>query len=182
MSVKETLPITSYLFLLLRVGEFIFACTVLGIVVHDGLLSNPLAALLPRFHFTLVVSILSMIASLLWVLGTHFLIDFILFLLWIATFGILKGYYDSINPGFAPTCDPFWNWGHFALEHDVCGKWQAAAVFAFLSAMFWLANAAVTGWIGRKRAQEKGLAFRQGWYRFHKVPLKGPEMEPYSTY
>jgi hypothetical protein len=68
-------------------------------------------------------------------------------------------------------CGGLWNWSNIAPRGDACGKLKAVIAFAFLSAIVWLASAAVGFfWV---RRQERHAAKvdahhhrrRRGWGR-----------------
>lgn len=130
--------------LILRVSQFVFAAIVLGLTAYflhqrerHGV--GPLG----RTIYTLVIASLSVIASLLWMIPTKSSIagygsDLFFTAAWFAAFGVLVDWYHGIN------CGSIWYWGGIGFRGaNMCGRWNAAQAFSFLSAIVWLASFAL---------------------------------------
>jgi hypothetical protein len=65
----------------------------------------------------------------------NFIADLLFCAMWFAVFGLLQDTYeDGMN------CGNKWKWADMALKNGMCGQWNAAQAFAFLSAIFWFAS------------------------------------------
>jgi len=98
-----------------------------------------------RFLYTFVTSILGIVFSLLFIvnqlsldISLVYLIDFILFALFIAAFGVVG---DFVIPMI---CDPVWSW-HELTGLGTCGRFKAEVTLAFLvGACFFLSGLLVS--------------------------------------
>lgn len=82
-----------------------------------------------------------MLFALIWLIPfsatmIHYIIDLILFILWMVAFGLLVNFIGPLR------CGSIWRWGDIT-EKGTCERWKAAVAFTFLSAMFWLASALI---------------------------------------
>ena len=101
-----------------------------------------------RFIYTLVISSLSLLLGIIWLIPfsggfTTFAIDLFMSLAWFASFGLLVHFTrGACNAGA-------FDWGGIT-SGGTCNRWRAAQAFAFLSAVFWLTSALVGIWFTRK--------------------------------
>jgi uncharacterized membrane protein YbhN (UPF0104 family) len=155
--------IISIILRLLQLGSAAIVAGIVGKYLHDADEANVNPA--DRFIYTIVVASFSLLASLILLIPftaslTLFPLDFLFFILWIASFGLLV---DFIAP---MECDWSWGWsnGHWFINDDPiaqCQRWKSTLAFTFLSAMFWLASAILALWVVyRARGQRR-------WYRSH---------------
>lgn len=153
--------------LLLRIGEFAFACVVAGLI-GEYLHQLDEANVWPqsKFIYTEVVAGLAIVAALLWLVPftahvTNWPGDLIFFILWIVAFALLVPVVSTMN------CGSIWAWGHLTDSKSTCEKWKAAVAFTFLSAIFWLASAIIGFWFlhrGTRTTTTDGVHRRRGWY------------------
>jgi preprotein translocase subunit SecG len=149
--------------LILRAAELAFAAIVTGITAwyldhsansswDDG-----------RFIYTLVVSCIAILASLLWFFPTswsfsHYGSDFVMFVLWIIAFGLLV---DQIGE----SCGGVFNWDNISFD-EACGRFKALEAFTFLSAIVWLASAILGVYFMNKHTAVVDGPHRSRWYRY----------------
>jgi len=133
----------------LRFAEFVCAAVVLGIDAHFiSLHRKTHYGPIGREIYVIVLSALSVLLSLLWMLPTisamlHVPADLILSLGWFASFAVLLQWLHKSQCGSA------FSWG--GITHGgVCHQWQAAEAFSFISALLWLASALIGIWVHRK--------------------------------
>jgi len=141
----------------LRTGELAFAAVVAGIIgsylhSHDASHSWPGA----RFIYTEVVAGVSILLALLWLLPfaggfIHWPADVFLSLAWFAVFGLLVDYIHGTN------CrGSVFDWAGIT-QGGVCNRWKASEAFSFLSAIFWIASAAVGVWFVHRTRKDRAV-------------------------
>ncbi|KAF9880733.1 hypothetical protein CkaCkLH20_01775 [Colletotrichum karsti] len=150
-----------------RAAELAFAAIVTGITgaylhAHDNASSWDNG----RFIYTIVVSSISMVFALVWLLPfsgsfVHWPMDVFLSILWFVAFGLLV---NLIGDG----CGPVFDWSNISPRGDDCGRHKANIAFAFLSAIVWLASALIgLFWVRRRTAVADNRApavHRRRWY------------------
>jgi hypothetical protein len=126
----------------LRAAQFICAAVVLGLTSYLLHLNHAHHLIAPfgRLFFSVVVAAISVVASLIWMLPTtshvaNYIADLLFCALWFAVFGLLQDSYEDDM-----TCGSKWHWEDMALKNGVCGQWNGAQAFAFISAMLWFAS------------------------------------------
>jgi preprotein translocase subunit SecG len=149
--------------LVLRAAELAFGAIVLGITAWyiDHSANSSWAD--GRFIYTLVVSCLAVLASLIWFLPTtnsfsHYAFDFLLFVLWIISFGLLV---DQIGD----SCGGVFHWDNIGFRES-CGRFKALEAFTFLSAIVWLVSAILGVYFMNKRTAVVDGPHRSRWYRY----------------
>jgi hypothetical protein len=160
--------------MLLRIGELAFAAVVAGIT---GAYLNSLGGYsdwtVARFIYTEVISAISMLLALLWLLpfsGTfiHWPVDLLISIAWFVSFGLLVNFIGPLD------CGSIWYWGDLT-QNGLCQRWKADVAFAFLSAIFWLASALLGIWVMNRRGAAagpvagEGVTRRRRWYHSHRV-------------
>jgi hypothetical protein len=129
----------------LRFAEFVCAAVVLGLdahflKIHHDQHTGPLG----REIYIIVLSCLSVVLALLWMLPTihamlHVPADIIISLGWFASFGLL------VNELHKTGCGSYFTWR--GLSHGgVCHQWQAAEAFSFIGAVLWAVSAIVVSY------------------------------------
>ena len=103
--------------------------------VHHTQHTGPLG----REIYTTVISVVSVLLSLLWLLPftasfMHYPADFLISFSWFAAFAVLVNWIHKIDCGSA------FHWAGLN-KSGQCNTWKAAEAFSFLSACFWLASA-----------------------------------------
>jgi hypothetical protein len=140
-----------------------------------------------------------MLLALLWLLPfsgsfIHWPVDLFLSILWFVAFGLLVAvsfplpYYLfertlplTLNLQFIGPlhCGSVFDWSDIT-HKGTCQKWKADVAFCFLSAVFWLASAALGLWVARRARRGRvavagdGIGHntttsRRRWYRSHRV-------------
>ncbi|TLS25803.1 hypothetical protein PpBr36_07598 [Pyricularia pennisetigena] len=160
--------ITDIVSMILRVAELVFAAIVTGLTgqfLHQR--DNASAWDNGRHIYTITVSAISMLLSILWLFPfsgsfIHWPVDFIISVMWFAAFGLLVDWLDG-------GCGDVFNWSGIRIRgEDFCAKQKAVVAFAFLSAICWLASAIVGAfWVRRRerRAAAAHTTHRRRWYR-----------------
>lgn len=128
--------------MVLRAAELVFAAIVAGVNGEYLHKSNGSAWSLGRFIYTEVVAGIAILLALLrlFPFAHNFLswpIDIFISILWWVAFGLLVDLVGS------KVCGGIWDWSNISPRGDACGKLKAVIAFAFLSAVLWLASAAV---------------------------------------
>ncbi|KAA8909775.1 membrane-associating domain-containing protein [Sphaerosporella brunnea] len=158
----------------LRAGELICAVIVAGIIGHYIHVQD-MNGWWPgdRFIYTEVVAALSMLTALIllvpftWAL-TPLPWDFVMFLLWIVSFGLLCDYLAPLSCSWYLTWNPVYRNGQSA--QDTCSTFNTALAFVFISAAFWLASFLVGLWVLHSiRRSRDPTVKRRPWYRSHAV-------------
>ncbi|KAF8457460.1 integral membrane protein [Terfezia claveryi] len=120
-----------------------------------------------RFVYTIVIAAFSLLAALILIVPftaslTIFPLDFLFFILWIISFGLVVDFIAPMN------CEWGWSWyGHYYLSDDPidqCHRWKACLAFIFLSAIFWLMSALLALWVVFRAG---GRTRERRWYRSH---------------
>ncbi|KAF2729488.1 hypothetical protein EJ04DRAFT_580621 [Polyplosphaeria fusca] len=126
--------------LILRIAQFVFSAIVLGLTAyflharrHHG--TGPLG----RTIYALVLSIISVIASLIWMIPFKSTMlgygsDFFFSAAWFAAFGVMVRWINRNN------CGAIWNWSGITVRGNYCDQWRAAQAFSFLTAIVWFAT------------------------------------------
>ncbi|KAK4643941.1 hypothetical protein QC761_0047500 [Podospora bellae-mahoneyi] len=149
------------LLVLCRLGELVCGAVVLGLLGQAFSLINDAGVLEPegRLIYTAVVASLTMIDSLIFIVPFaysywSFLLDFILFVLWIVAFGLLESALQTKLTGIH-TCSSFWfnyYWGYYwgrwyvrgppgmDINWTGCNAWRTVLAFSFIASMIYLAN------------------------------------------
>ncbi|CAP61069.1 uncharacterized protein PODANS_3_385 [Podospora anserina S mat+] len=144
------------LLVLCRLGELVCGAVVLGLLGQAFSLINDAGVLEPegRLIYTAVVASLTILDSLIFIVlfaysYWSFLLDFILFVLWIVAFGLLESL-TGIH-----TCSSFWfnnYWGYYwgrwyvrgppgmDINWTGCNAWRTVLAFSFIASMIYLAN------------------------------------------
>lgn len=133
----------------LRANQFICAAIVLGLsayFVQRRLRHSRYP--FGRIIYTLIVSCISMIASLIWIIPTtssiiSYASDFVFSGAWFAAFGVLYRWHHNGQ------CGTGYNTRGYR-----CGPWKAMMAFSFLSGVFWLASG-LLGLLAVHRLQKK---------------------------
>jgi len=158
--------------LFLRFGEFVCGAVVLGIMsflVHqwDKYGVGPGG----REIYTLVISCLSVLFSLIWLIPStssmlHYPFDLFMTAAWFAAFGALINWIHKLN------CGGIFHWGGIT-KGSYCGKWKAAEAFSFISACFWFASFLLGIFVYHKLSRDRPVATdgttgrRRRWGRSH---------------
>lgn len=159
--------------IILRVGEFVFACVVAGLTgdfLHEIRHGHGGKG---RFIYTEVIAALSILLSLLWLLPfaggfIHWPVDLLLSVAWFAAFAAIVNFMRPLHCGHA------FDWSD-NFGSGACGKLKADEAFAFLSAIFWLASVFVGLYYlhrHNRTATTTGAVHtgrRRAWYRSHPV-------------
>jgi hypothetical protein len=103
-----------------------------------------------RLIYSTIIAIVSIIASLIWLLPTTSHIvnvvgDVLFCSAWCAVFGLLQDWYTN-----AMSCGSTWAWNEMGLRNGSCSRWNAAQAFGFLNVVFWFASFALGMLIWRK--------------------------------
>ena len=152
----------------LRLGEIAFAAIVAAIIGsymrhHSSSDNWPQA----RFIYTLVVSALSMLFGLIWLIPTSggffsWGADIFLSLCWWAAFALMVLFTKQQCGSGAFD----WN-GIKVMGHDGgCAQWRAVQAFAFLSAVFWLVSAIVGIWFTHRERRNR-MVSHNGKHHHH---------------
>ncbi|KAL0942840.1 uncharacterized protein CTRU02_200726 [Colletotrichum truncatum] len=151
---------------ILRAAELAFAAIVTGIT-GAYLHANDQASSWDngRFIYTIVVSSISMLFALIWLLPfsgsfVHWPMDLFLSILWFVSFGLLV---NLIGDG----CGPVFDWSNVSPRGDSCGRHKANIAFTFLSAICWLVSALIgLFWVRRRTAvaDSRPVHSRRRWY------------------
>ncbi|KAM0333293.1 hypothetical protein ACHAQA_001954 [Verticillium albo-atrum] len=154
--------------MVLRTAELAFAAIVTGLVGHYLDVSTASAWTNARHIYTIVVSAISILLALLWILPfsstfVHWPVDLFISILWFVAFGLLV---DLIGNG----CGGVFNWSNITIRgDDACGRFKAIVAFAFLSAICWLASAVIGFFWTRRRTatvdRHHHSTQRRTWYR-----------------
>ncbi|KAF4823408.1 hypothetical protein CGCSCA5_v001760 [Colletotrichum siamense] len=152
--------------MIFRAAELAFAAIVTGITgaylhAHDNASSWDNG----RFIYTIVVSSISMVLALVWLLPfsgsfVHWPMDIFISILWFVSFGLLV---NLIGDG----CGPVFDWSNVSPRGDDCGRHKANIAFTFLSAIVWLASALIgLFWVRRRTAvaDNRPAVHRRRWY------------------
>ncbi|KAI8207796.1 hypothetical protein K4K61_006038 [Colletotrichum sp. SAR11_59] len=152
--------------MIFRAAELAFAAIVTGITgaylhAHDNASSWDNG----RFIYTIVVSSISMVFALVWLLPfsgsfVHWPMDIFISILWFVSFGLLV---NLIGDG----CGPVFDWSNVSPRGDDCGRHKANIAFTFLSAIVWLASALIgLFWVRRRTAvaDNRPAVHRRRWY------------------
>ncbi|KAJ0273578.1 hypothetical protein COL940_003586 [Colletotrichum noveboracense] len=152
--------------MIFRAAELAFAAIVTGITgaylhAHDNASSWDNG----RFIYTIVVSSISMVLALVWLLPfsgsfVHWPMDIFISILWFVSFGLLV---NLIGDG----CGPVFDWSNVSPRGDDCGRHKANIAFTFLSAIIWLASALIgLIWVRRRTAvaDNRPAVHRRRWY------------------
>ncbi|KAI8173610.1 hypothetical protein KHU50_004611 [Colletotrichum sp. SAR 10_65] len=152
--------------MIFRAAELAFAAIVTGITgaylhAHDNASSWDNG----RFIYTIVVSSISMVLALVWLLPfsgsfVHWPMDVFISILWFVSFGLLV---NLIGDG----CGPVFDWSNVSPRGDDCGRHKANIAFTFLSAIVWLASALIgLFWVRRRTAvaDNRPAVHRRRWY------------------
>ncbi|KAH9228201.1 hypothetical protein K456DRAFT_1847237 [Colletotrichum gloeosporioides 23] len=152
--------------MIFRAAELAFAAIVTGITgaylhAHDNASSWDNG----RFIYTIVVSSISMVLALVWLLPfsgsfVHWPMDIFFSILWFVSFGLLV---NLIGDG----CGPVFDWSNVSPRGDDCGRHKANIAFTFLSAIVWLASALIgLFWVRRRTAvaDNRPAVHRRRWY------------------
>ncbi|CAI0649247.1 unnamed protein product [Colletotrichum noveboracense] len=152
--------------MIFRAAELAFAAIVTGITgaylhAHDNASSWDNG----RFIYTIVVSSISMVLALVWLLPfsgsfVHWPMDIFISILWFVSFGLLV---NLIGDG----CGPVFDWSNVSPRGDDCGRHKANIAFTFLSAIIWLASALIgLFWVRRRTAvaDNRPAVHRRRWY------------------
>ncbi|KAF1941542.1 hypothetical protein EJ02DRAFT_512340 [Clathrospora elynae] len=125
----------------LRFAQFLCAAIVLGLTSYF-LQQNHKYDLGPfgRLFYSVVIAAVSVVVALLWMLPTtHHIVNYMTDLFfcgaWFAVFGLLQDWFED-----QMHCGSSWQWDHMGLHDNLCGQWNAAQAFSFLSAVFWFAS------------------------------------------
>ncbi|KAF6839464.1 integral membrane protein [Colletotrichum plurivorum] len=149
----------------LRAAQLAFAAIVTGIT-GSYLRANDAASSWDngRFIYTIVVSSISMLFALIWLLPfsgsfVHWPMDIFLSILWFVAFGLLV---NLVGDG----CGPVFDWSNVSPRGDSCGRHKANIAFCFLSAIVWLASALIgLFWVRRRSAvADNRTVQRRRWY------------------
>jgi len=156
--------------IILRFLQLASAAIVTGIV-GDYISDANKAGVNPadRFVYTIVIAAFSLLAALILLVPftvtlTLFPLDFLFFLLWIISFGLVVDFLGPMNCGWG------WSWhGPYFSDNDnavdQCQRWKACEAFIFLSAIFWLMSAILALWVVYRTRGRVGE--RRTWYRSH---------------
>lgn len=175
--------------MILRAAQLVFAAIVTGITgayLHAN--DNASSWDNGRFIYTIVVSSISMVFALVWLLPfsgsfVHWPMDIFLSILWFVAFGLLVNVSDSLLLGrfsaaayqiltlsdqlIGDGCGPVFDWSNVSPRGDDCGRHKANIAFAFLSAIVWLASAFIgLFWVRRRTAvaDNRPAVHRRRWY------------------
>jgi hypothetical protein len=93
-----------------------------------------------RLAYSVVIAIISLIASLTWILPitshiVNVIGDVLLCSAWFAVFGLLQDWYQN-----AMSCGSIWAWNEMSLRNSLYSKWNNAQAFSFLNAVSWFAS------------------------------------------
>ncbi|KAF2398588.1 integral membrane protein [Trichodelitschia bisporula] len=152
----------------LRFAQFVCGAVVLGLVAHFLHQHHKThAGPIGREIYTEVVAALSVVLSLIWMIPftstfLHYTTDFILSAAWFAAFGTLVNWIHKANCGGA------FQWGGIH-RGGYCGQWKATEAFSFLSAIFWLASAALGIHVVHRGTREATTSRGSRWSRRHAV-------------
>ncbi|EEH42512.1 uncharacterized protein PADG_07332 [Paracoccidioides brasiliensis Pb18] len=173
--VSTTMPVISRMVsVVLRIGEIGFAAVVAGIIGHDVARTDNFPGFpLGRWIYALVVSGISMLLGLIWLIpfSASFVLwiaDLIISCAWFSVFAVLVNWLNRRACGF------IFDWGSIT-DGGVCDRWKAAEAFSFLSAILWLVSAIVGIWFTfrtRDRRPVAGDGYRTNrrfWGRRHAV-------------
>jgi len=154
---------------LLRILQIAAAVVVMGITsdyVHDvnkvhGKPSDQLV-------YTLVIAVFSIVVAFVLLIPftatlTLFPLDFLFFILWIVSFGILVNWIAPMSCT-NPWWSDIWPWNNNDPSGG-CQRWKAVLALTFLSAMFWLLSSLVALWV-----VHRGRGAGRRWYRSHNYP------------
>ncbi|KKA29623.1 hypothetical protein TD95_000701 [Thielaviopsis punctulata] len=139
--------------IILRCLQLAFAVIVAGITGNYLMRASGVSSWhLGRFIYTEVIAALSIIFALLWMIpfpGARFVkwpVDVALAICWFISFGLL------VNR-ISRNCGYVLNW-YYAPFRNTCSRFRANTSFAFLSAIAWLATAALAVfWVHRSRRE-----------------------------
>ncbi|KAF8429197.1 marvel domain-containing protein [Tirmania nivea] len=152
--------------IILRLLQLASAAIVTGII-GDYISYTNQAGVSPgdRFVYTIVIAAFSLLTSLILLVPftaslTVFPLDFLFFILWIVSFGLVVDFIAPMN------CEWGWSWNgrYYLSEVDQCQRWKACLAFIFLSAMFWLMSAILALWVVYRT---RGRVGERRWYRSH---------------
>ncbi|CAO2657566.1 Nn.00g036920.m01.CDS01 [Neocucurbitaria sp. VM-36] len=137
----STMVIPRIISILLRSAQFLCAAIVLGLTSYlldqyDKTGGGPFA----RLVFTVVISAVSVVLSLIWIIPTtnsiaHYVADLLFCAAWFAVFGLLQDWYGNVL-----MCRDTWHWGNVESMTSLCGLAKAARAFGLLAAMLWFAS------------------------------------------
>ncbi|TGZ76199.1 integral membrane protein [Ascodesmis nigricans] len=163
--------VSRFISIVLRTLELISAVIVAGIVGHY-LNQSDERDIFPekRMIYTEVVAGLSIFFALImlipftWAINA-FVLDFVMFVLWIVSFGLLVDYVAPSSCKWGIQINPFY-YGDGLQE--TCERWKASVAFSFISAMLWLASSVLAMWVlYRMRRHDDVTIRRRPWYRRH---------------
>lgn len=171
--------------MIFRAAELAFAAIVTGITgaylhAHDNASSWDNG----RFIYTIVVSSISMVLALVWLLPfsgsfVHWPMDIFISILWFVSFGLLVNvshppytnyHMQILTEAFqliGDGCGPVFDWSNVSPRGDDCGRHKANIAFTFLSAIVWLASALIgLFWVRRRTAvaDNRPAVHRRRWY------------------
>jgi len=156
---------------ILRVAEIAFAAIVAGLTgsyLNDVKVTDENRWVHARFVYAMVVVALSILLAAIWLLPfihriLHWLIDVFLSVLWFVSFGLVVNFVGD-------DCGNVFNWEGIILRgKPSCSTWKADIAFSFLSAICWLASAAIGLHLARKHGDRDDRVHRRRhrWARSH---------------
>ncbi|KAF4507942.1 hypothetical protein G6O67_004387 [Ophiocordyceps sinensis] len=143
--------------MILRAAQIGFAVIVAAIVGAHLHRADSSAWSLARFIYTEVVAGISIFLGLIWLLPfssalSHWPVDIFVSALWWVAFGLLVNLVGT-------SCGAVFDWQNVAPRGDECGRSKANIAFTFLSAVVWLASAAIgVFWV--RRHERRNVAAR----------------------